>query len=354
LKLYRKKKSSFWWATFRVNGVRYRLSTKQKLKTPAGSVAADLLKDIEASRTPQPKRRAQQRLDHYAVEFLELVESIRIRKTKTYYKSGWRLLKEAKIPLSQDDKERKRLFSTMMLKEIEEKHINLLDFPGSNSNANCALKTLRRMLNLAKNSGSIAKVPTIKLREEQGRHGRLLDAEAERALIPHCRQLLKDVVVMMRDLGMRNERELLPMRVEWIDWNYKVVYVPDSKTKDGKRHVPISERVIDILRRRCGERQEGWVFPSKRAKSGHTISVGKAFRAARRAAGLPESLVLYCGRHDYGTRVYRGTGNLSATMRSMGHKDVRTTMKYQHPDMEQVRMVVNQPAMPAGVTERVQ
>ena len=69
--------------------------------------------------------------------------------------------------------------------------------------------------------------------------------------------------------------------------------------------------------------------------------MGSKFREARREAGLPEKLVLYCGRHDYGTRVLQGTGNLAVVMRAMGHGSPSTAMKYQHPELEQVRRVLN-------------
>jgi site-specific recombinase XerC len=70
--------------------------------------------------------------------------------------------------------------------------------------------------------------------------------------------------------------------------------------------------------------------------------VGKQFREARAKAGLPEDLVLYCSRHDYGTRVLNNTGNLAAVMKTMGHKDVRAAMQYQHPELEMVRAALNQ------------
>ena len=60
-------------------------------------------------------------------------------------------------------------------------------------------------------------------------------------------------------------------------------------------------------------------------------------REARDKAGLPKDLVLYCGRHYYGTRVLRKTGNLAAVMKSMGHKDVRTALRYQHLELDIVR-----------------
>lgn len=64
---------------------------------------------------------------------------------------------------------------------------------------------------------------------------------------------------------------------------------------------------------------------------------------------LPKDLVLYCSRHDYGTRVLRETGNLAAVMKTMGHKDVRTAMRYQHPELDIVRDALN-----ATQTMRVQ
>jgi hypothetical protein len=70
-------------------------------------------------------------------------------------------------------------------------------------------------------------------------------------------------------------------------------------------------------------------------------TVDRKFRQARSEAGLPEKLVLYCGRHDYGTRVLQGTGNLAVVMRAMGHGSPSTAMKYQHPELEQVRRVLN-------------
>jgi integrase len=154
--------------------------------------------------------------------------------------------------------------------------------------------------------------------------------------------LFSDILILMRDTGMRNERELYRMGIENIDWNKQVIFVPDSKTPEGRRMVPMSDRILTRLRERCGSWRDGWVFPSKRSRSGHLTTMAKQFREARALAGLPEDLVLYCGRHDYGTRVLKKTGNLAAVMKTMGHKDLKTAMQYQHPELEIVRAAPNQ------------
>jgi site-specific recombinase XerC len=257
-------------------------------------------------------------------------------KTKKFYRNGWRLLKSTPVAMLRVD-------------QITGDCAEQLKFPGSAANANCALRTLRRMLHKAEEWKVIGHAPKIKMMKEHGRHLRL-DADAEKKLIAgalacnwrlRTRDLFRDIVILMRDTGMRNERELFRMRIENLGWQHRVIFVPDSKTAEGRRLVPMSGRVFEILQNRCDARQEGWVFPSKRSASGHLRSICNLFRKASNKAGLPKELVLYCARHDYGTRVLMRTGNLAAVMRTMGHRDVKTAMHYQHPELEIVRAALD-------------
>jgi hypothetical protein len=59
------------------------------------------------------------------------------------------------------------------------------------------------------------------------------------------------------------------------------------------------------------------------------------------------SVVLYCGRHDFGTDLLRRTGNLALVMRIMRQKSLKAAMAYQHPELEQVRLVLKSLAGPA-------
>lgn len=71
----------------------------------------------------------------------------------------------------------------------------------------------------------------------------------------------------------------------------------------------------------------------------------QAVGAARKKAGLPKDLVLYCGRHDYGTEMTERTGNLKAVMEIMGHVNVKTAMKYQHPGLHIVGEAIRAPLL---------
>jgi integrase len=109
----------------------------------------------------------------------------------------------------------------------------------------------------------IRRAPKIKLLPEKELSLRL-DDEAERKVLTgaaKCNwrqrtlELFLDIVILVRDIGMRNEKELYQIRVENIDWDRQLIFVPDSKTVTGIRDVPMSDRALNLLRIRCGSRQ---------------------------------------------------------------------------------------------------
>jgi len=340
VKLFRKARSKFYWYDFTVRGERYRGSTQETNATRAAKIAA--LKLAQATEGTDPLPRKAPVLYEFSRRFLDWVNKARREeKTKIYYRDGWRLLSATEL-------------AGMRLDQITADVADRVSFTGSASNANCALRTLRRMLHKAEEWKLVRHAPKVKLVKEYGRSLRL-DEQAEKKLLAGAAgcewskrslDLFGDIIALMRDTGMRNERELYRTRIENLDWSNRVIFVPDSKTEEGRRRVPMSNRAFAILRERCGTRREGWVFPSKRSASGHLTTMANLFREARRKAGLPENLVLYCGRHDYGTRVLKNTGNLAAVMKTMGHRDVKTAMQYQHPELEIVRAALNQQGTP--------
>lgn len=327
MKLFKKKKSQFYWYDFTVRGERFRGSTEETNAARAGKIAG--LKLVAALEGSDPLDRKAPTLREFSKRFLEWVDTARLEfQTQRYYRNGWRLLEATSIVGRRMDR-------------ITADAVEALRFPGSSANANNALRTLRRMLHKAKEAKLLRAVPEFKLFKEDGRSLRL-DDEAERKLLPVAEQPLKDIIILMRDTGMRKVRELYRLRAENIDFNNRVIFNPNSKTLKGRRFIPLSERAIEILKARCDDRTEGWVFKSRyKGKHIGAAFVNRQWVKARKAAGLPEDLVLYCARHDFGTYVMRKTGNLKAVMDAMGHSDVKIAMTYQHPELEIVRTAIN-------------
>lgn len=76
--------------------------------------------------------------------------------TKRYYQYGWRMLQ-------------KTTAIGMRLDHISTDAAEVLRFPGTGSNGNVALRTLRRMLRKANDWGLMQACPRIKLLKESGR-----------------------------------------------------------------------------------------------------------------------------------------------------------------------------------------
>jgi hypothetical protein len=158
-------------------------------------------------------------LQDFSVEFLNWVDSASLaEKSKAYYGNGWCLLSMTKIV-------------GMRLDHIKKDDVEALSFGGSASNANCALRTLRRMLHKAEEWNLMLKVPKFKLLTEHGRRLRLDDNAEHRLLMaakscnwkPSTFELFRDIIIIARDTGMRNGRELYRVRTENLDWNNRII-----------------------------------------------------------------------------------------------------------------------------------
>ncbi len=147
-----------------VRGRRCRGSTQETKSVRAVKVANLKLASMMENTDPLPSKPTA--LGELASRFLAWVDSGRLEEMT---KNGWRLLRAT--PVAQ-----------MRVNQITVDHSEQLKFPGSAANANCALRTLRRMLHKAEEWKMIGHAPKIKMMKEHGRHLRL-DDEAESRLL---------------------------------------------------------------------------------------------------------------------------------------------------------------------------
>ncbi len=318
------KRGEVWHYDFAVDGKRYRGTTKQKTVSRARMIESKLMHDAKDRKLTVHHRSVT--LTQFSKRFLDWVDTTHLEsKSKKYYQSGWKML--SKTPIC-----------GMKIARITTDEAAVLRFAHSASNANMALRTLRRMLGKAAEWGLIAAAPRIKLLKEEGRSA-VIDQEGERKLLAAAHQPLHDVTMLVLDAGMRPS-EIFQMRWEDLTWDPGFIFIPTGKTRRSRRHVPMSERVMHSLQVRRGTHTEGWVFPSD-SECGHITTVARAFAKAKKTAGLAKEIVLYSARHSFATTVLGATGDLSLVMRVLGHSSAQTAMIYQHPNLEAVRSVVN-------------
>jgi integrase len=276
-------------------------------------------------------------------EFSEWVKTInKAPNTRTDYLNGCRLILKTNLV-------------AMRLDRITAGDIEATKFHESPYSANSALRTLRRAFHRALDKDVLRKIPRIKLLYAPRREVMISINDELRLLkaIEHaddtrryrkCQPApLREVFTIMLDCGMR-PIEVVTMRWEQVNPVAAVYFNPKGKTKYARRRIPLSERVLSILRIRMQtDQREGWLFPSSRSSSGH-VELGalqRKFRAIARALGIPDQLKLYCARHTFGTVTMAEAKDPSLVRETMGHSDLKTTMVYMHPDVSRIKDIID-------------
>ncbi len=142
-------------------------------------------------------------LREFSARFFQWVDNTHRLKpnTRRYYRYGWKRLKSTPL-------------AGMRLDAITTDLVSTIPFSGSTSWANQARRTLRVMLGKAVRDNLVRQAPLIHLAEEIGRDG-ILDDATEQKLLAVARQPLRDVLVIMRDMGLR-PTEVFRMRWEHV------------------------------------------------------------------------------------------------------------------------------------------
>jgi integrase len=137
-----------------------------------------------------------------------------------------------------------------------------------------------------------------------------------------------DVIQLLVLTGARKS-EIEGMMWEWIDWERKVVRLPDSKTGAG-RVLYLSKPALDVLRgRKPLYKAEGYVFPS--ALGGHYVSTTQEWFRFRKQIDM-EDVRLHDLRHTFASQAVNAGHSLAVIGQLLGHSDTRTTERYAHLD----------------------
>jgi integrase len=318
------KRGKYWHTDFPFDGERIRESTGETKKGLAEKVANQMLKNLEEGK--EAKLKIVPILKDFAVEtFLPYVEAhTRIKpRSKENYQYGWSLL--ASQPIAK-----------MRLNQIKHPHLDMVNVEGSPSRHNCALRTLSRMLNIARELEIIAIHPAMKrhLLEEVERDQLPEDVEQRMAVVldgSKRRGSLRTGLYVVLDAGLR-PFEVVAIDIKDIDFDRKRIWVPVSKSKAGTRYAPITARLREKLMGQIGSRTEGWLFPSPRYPGQHIQrqALSSAWRIAAKKAGVSADVDLYCARHSFGTDVMEATKNVFQLLTVMGQGDPKTAGRYQH------------------------
>lgn len=333
--LFKKPKSPYWWADISVDGKRHRVSTKQTTKIKAQHAEAQIIHDLSTG--ARMLRAKPPLLRQFAERFKQHIAASRLEpKTKLYYLNGWRMLADLDI-------------AGMRLDAITTGAASVLKLPGSGSNANCALRTLRRMLSIAVEENVIQRAPRIRLAKEKRRE-LTISAETEGQILEAMPKTPHDAFLLVLDAGMR-PGEVVALEWPRVDFDRGVILVAAGKTPRARRHLAMTTRVRAMLlerwaaKKKADEKGRGsvWVFPSSRTKSGHirASSLSMFFGRTKRKLGLPADMVLYSARHTFATDIMEATGDISKVGKTLGHGSLGITSRYLHPEVAKVGEIMD-------------
>jgi integrase len=169
------------------------------------------------------------------------------------------------------------------------------------------------------------------LRESRREH--IVTFAEERKFLAVATQPLKDIAVLLVEMGLRPE-EACSIRRQDVHFHAVPPYlnVPDGKTLNAKRDVPLTAKTKELLAARTANAQGEFLFPL-RVGSGYDwtrpmTELHKAHYEALRACGL--RFRPYDLRHTYATRAIEGGMDPLTLMRLMGHASLSTTLRYVH------------------------
>lgn len=97
------------------------------------------------------------------------------------------------------------------------------------------------------------------------------------------------------------------------------------------RQIGVGQTMRRLITRAIGGRTEGPIFTDECGKRWTPEKLSRIYRALRDRLGFSEELVLYCARHEHGTTLCQAFG-IAAAQHSLGHRDITTTQRYNHPD----------------------
>ena len=157
-------------------------------------------------------------------------------------------------------------------------------------------------------------------------------AEVERLFEAIDSVIVRTAAMVAYGGGLR-VREVVELRPVDIDSDRMLIRVYEGKNRRD-RYVMLSKRLLLALREYYKEvRPPGpYLFPNSKNVGGHmnVTTVQRGVRRAGRKAGIGKRVTPHVLRHSFATHLLEGGANLREVQMLLGHRNIRTTVRYTH------------------------
>lgn len=225
--------------------------------------------------------------------------------------------------------------------DIERYKKSRLDAQASPATVNRELATVSHVFTKAVEWKWLDHRPAVikRLKEDKGRITYLTTEQIARLLDAAKRDqswIIYPFIMIALETSMRRT-EILSIRLEHIDLQKQVIYIPRAKA--GAREQPMTKDLAEFLRAyvEAAEPDQVWLFPA-RSVTGHAMSIEIPFRRVVAAAGLdPKEVVRHTLRHTAITHLVQAGIDLPTVQRISGHKTLQMVVRYSHQSGEHIR-----------------
>ena len=319
--LYIRRDSRVWWMSYRDHDGRFRQeSTGQRARVEAEKVMRKRLVARDEGLLPRAVPDAGITFNEWANWFLENRSQPPFRREKTHLHNlgALKFLRPrfGENRLSDITAEDIEAYLMKRLNTGKRVHTRMgLQLRGKLKPATVhqEFRILRRILNVALKKRRLAVNPCGGVEfpvplAGTTRKPHYLTASEQVRLEARAPAYLRNIIVIMVEMGLRPYRELIPMRKEQVDLENGIVHLPDSKTVNGIADMPMTDRAREAFASQMKQSGDSdYLFPSPRMGSSkpHITTVRKLWDRTLKRAGLPH-FSLYELRHTFATRLSAG------------------------------------------------
>lgn len=169
----------------------------------------------------------------------------------------------------------------------------------------------------------------------------IVSPKEEAAYFAEAEKVSLDVYDLGRLMLLQGPRpwcEVTKARVEHVDLEAGTWLIPKTKSNAGRRLLYLTPESKSILARRINLARDGELFPSLNGAQVRTLT--KAHEKVLAATGL--AFRIYDFRHSFATRFYTGTKDIVVLAKILGHRDLKTVMRYVHVSDESAKVAMMQ------------
>jgi len=274
------------------------------------------------------------------MKFKELVDRVMQEYVNTpseqYYKERFKSLNRhfSEYYIDEINPEMIQKYKIILMTEIDGRKLV------SHNTINHNLKALGRAFKIGINWKIVETNPVekIKLLKIIPKKKEPLEAEEIKQLLQSCDGTIRDILMASIDLGTRREETRL---LKWDSVNFELGLIVITEDKENRiKEIPMTNRLRSRLTEIKAISNSEYVFISPKGLPYSKSGLRHAYSRTLDKAGVMRHLTFHNLRDTFGTLAYSSNHDIVAVQKILGHKDIKTTLIYVTPSLEQKRTTI--------------